>query len=120
MQQAERSEGRLGFGGSAPCAQTHGSQKFITKHPLDYQIDTISAGVTHKKPGLYGANKHERMQQVAKYISDIPNRIVTDLIQTQMLNHSSDETIKCQLTVFRLTIIFQMGNKQLASVHKDH
>ena len=59
LQQAERSEGRLGFGGSAPCAQTHGSQKFITKHPLDYQIDAISAGVTHKKPGLYGANKHE-------------------------------------------------------------
>jgi len=56
---AERAEGKLGFGGSTPCAQTHGAQKFITKHPLEYQIDSISSGVTNKKPGIYGANKHE-------------------------------------------------------------
>ncbi len=30
-QLAERADGRLGFGGSAPCAQTHGREKFITK-----------------------------------------------------------------------------------------
>jgi carboxylesterase type B len=56
---AERSVGKLGFGGSVPCAQTHGAQKFITKHPLDYQIDAIESGVTQKKPAIYGANKHE-------------------------------------------------------------
>jgi hypothetical protein len=31
FQVAERAHGRLGFGGSAPCAQTHGKEKFITK-----------------------------------------------------------------------------------------
>ena len=31
VQLAERAKGQLGFGGSSPCAQTHGRQKFITK-----------------------------------------------------------------------------------------
>jgi len=56
---AERAVGNLGFGGSAPCAQTHGSEKFITQHPLEYQFEAISNGVTNKKPGIYGGNKHE-------------------------------------------------------------
>merc|ERR1712200_67310 len=78
--QAERSEGRLGFGGSAPCAQTHGSQKFITQHPLDYQIDAISAGVTHKKPGLYGANKHEGSFVLGVMYNSyfVPNDVLND------------------------------------------
>jgi len=52
---AERAEGRLGFGGSAPCAQSHGTQKVLTKHPKEYLIDPAYK----PKPAIFGANKHE-------------------------------------------------------------
>merc|ERR1712179_84990 len=53
-----RIEGRLGFGGSSPCAQTNGAQKFITKHPKDILMDKLASGAP-MVPALLGANKHE-------------------------------------------------------------
>jgi len=55
----ERANGRLGFGGSTPCSQTHGPEKFITKHPKEYLMDHIYHGNQFPKPALLGANKHE-------------------------------------------------------------
>ena len=49
----------MGFGGSAPCAQSHGQQKFITKHPKYYFNDAINDGTFEPKRSIFGANKHE-------------------------------------------------------------
>jgi len=56
---SERAQGRLGFGGSSPCAQTHGKQKFITQHPKDIIMDHIKHGNPSPKRLMTGANKHE-------------------------------------------------------------
>ena len=58
-QSAEREAARMGFGGSAPCAQSHGQQKFITKHPKYYFHDAINDGSFEPKKSIFGANKHE-------------------------------------------------------------
>jgi len=78
--QNERLQGRLGFGGSAPCAQTHGIQKFITQHPLEYQIQAIENGIVNKKPGIYGANKHEGSFVLGMMYNAyfVPNNILTN------------------------------------------
>jgi len=49
---AERASGRLGFGGSAPCAQTHGKEKFLTKHPKDILIERVFSGNPDPKPAI--------------------------------------------------------------------
>ena len=50
----------MGFGGSCPCAQRFGHQKFITKHPKQYLMDAINNGwLTTPKKSIFGANKHE-------------------------------------------------------------
>jgi hypothetical protein len=49
----------MGFGGSAPCAQRNGEQKFITKHPKQYLMDAINNGPSAPKKAIFGANKHE-------------------------------------------------------------
>ena len=54
-QKSERYNGRMGFGGSTPCAQTKGSQVFIDKHPETY----LREGDFHPKPAFFGSNKHE-------------------------------------------------------------
>jgi len=57
---AEREAARMGFGGSCPCAQRFGHQKFITKHPKQYLMDAINNGwLTTPKKSIFGANKHE-------------------------------------------------------------
>merc|ERR1712002_52286 len=56
---AEREAARMGFGGSAPCAQSHGQQKFITKHPKYYFNDALNDGSFEPKKSIFGANKHE-------------------------------------------------------------
>jgi len=77
--QAERVEGRLGFGGSSPCAQTHGAQKFITKHPKDILMDKLASG-TPMVPALLGANKHEGSFVLGMMYNAyfMPNNILTD------------------------------------------
>lgn len=56
---AERAAARMGFGGSSPCAQTHGHEKFITKHPKQYLMDGIANGSPSPKKAIFGANQHE-------------------------------------------------------------
>ena len=58
-QSAEREAARMGFGGSAPCAQRNGEQKFITKHPKQYLMDAINDESSQPKKSIFGANKHE-------------------------------------------------------------
>ena len=59
FQSAEREAARMGFGGSAPCAQRNGEQKFITKHPKQYLMDAINDESSQPKKAIFGANKHE-------------------------------------------------------------
>ena len=49
----------MGFGGSAPCAQRNGHQKFVTKHPKQYLMDAINDETPATKKAIFGANKHE-------------------------------------------------------------
>ena len=49
----------MGFGGSSPCAQTHGQVKFIESHPKDILIEHIQDPNHVPKNGIFGANKHE-------------------------------------------------------------
>ena len=55
---AERAEGRLGFGGSSPCAQTHG-KIFIDEHPKTAIMRMVLEGNNAQKPALFGSNKNE-------------------------------------------------------------
>ncbi len=55
FQKDERYNGRMGFGGSTPCAQTRGKEIFIDKHPEEY----LRQGDFQPKPAFFGANKHE-------------------------------------------------------------
>ena len=49
----------MGFGGSVPCAQRNGAEKFITKHPKQYLMDAINDENSQPKKSIFGANKHE-------------------------------------------------------------
>ena len=55
---AERAEGRLGFGGSSPCAQTHG-KIFIDEHPKTAIMKMVLEGNNNQKPAIFGSNKNE-------------------------------------------------------------
>ena len=49
----------MGFGGSVPCAQTHGAVKFIENHPKDILMEHINDPNHVPKKAIFGANKHE-------------------------------------------------------------
>ena len=49
----------MGFGGSVPCAQTHGAEQFITKHPKEVLMDHINNPDHVPIKSIFGANKHE-------------------------------------------------------------
>jgi len=89
---AEREAARLGFGGSAPCAQRNGHQKFITKHPKQYLMDAINNGASDSKKAIFGANKHEGSFVLGMiyncYI--VPNGVVED---THFLRHLLSSTL---------------------------
>jgi len=55
----EREAARMGFGGSSPCSQTHGAQKFVDKHPKEYLMERISNPPKNPKKAMFGSNKHE-------------------------------------------------------------
>jgi len=88
----ERKNGQLGFGGSVPCAQTHGPQKFITKPPMDIIIDHHANGSPKNIPALFGANKDEGSfvlgSMYNSYLS--PNNILED---TFFLKHLFTTTL---------------------------
>ena len=49
----------MGFGGSVPCAQSHGEVQFITKHPKDVLMEHINDPDHVPIRSIFGANKHE-------------------------------------------------------------
>ena len=55
MQKDERFNGRMGFGGTSPCAQTKGEKVFLDRHPEDMLKD----GDFAPKDIVFGANKAE-------------------------------------------------------------
>eukprot|EP00092_Neocalanus_flemingeri_P041060 GFUD01044710.1.p1 GENE.GFUD01044710.1~~GFUD01044710.1.p1 ORF type:complete len:619 (+),score=153.32 GFUD01044710.1:28-1857(+) len=76
----EREEARMGFGGSVPCAQRNGQQKFITKHPKQYLMDAINAEAPSTKKAIFGANKHEGSFVLGMIYNSfiLPNGVVED------------------------------------------
>merc|ERR1712168_1095906 len=89
---AEREAARMGFGGSAPCAQSHGQQKFITKHPKYYFNDAINDGTFEPKKSIFGANKHEGSFVLGMIYNSyiLPNGITED---ANFLRHSFSATL---------------------------
>merc|ERR1712110_1284457 len=76
----EREEARMGFGGSVPCAQTHGAQKFITKHPKEVLMDHINNPDHVPIKSIFGANKHEGSFVLGMIYNSFiaPNNVTTD------------------------------------------
>ena len=57
FQKEERKQGRLGFGGSSPCAQSKGKKKFYLKGQTPQ--DVLFSGNYEHVPMFFGANKKE-------------------------------------------------------------
>jgi len=76
----ERAVARMGFGGSIPCAQTHGAQKFIDKHPREYLMDNIGNPPAKPKRAMFGSNKHEGSFVLGMIYNSylVPNSVMTD------------------------------------------
>merc|ERR1711910_271077 len=76
----ERAVARMGFGGSIPCAQTHGAQKFIEKHPREYLMDNIGNPPAKPKRAMFGSNKHEGSFVLGMIYNSylVPNSVMTD------------------------------------------
>ena len=92
QQTAEREAARMGFGGSAPCAQRNGHQKFVTKHPKQYLMDAINNGASAPKKAIFGANKHEGsfvLGSMAIFIIDIADLICIPTFSDLQLLHST-------------------------------
>ncbi|XP_023323658.1 cholinesterase 2 [Eurytemora carolleeae] len=76
---AERAEGRLGFGGSSPCAQTHG-KIFIDEHPKTAIMKMVLEGSNAQKPALFGSNKNEGSFVLGLMYNSyiLPNNVLED------------------------------------------
>jgi len=76
----ERADARMGFGGSVPCAQTHGKEKFITKHPKEYLVDNINHPTKKGIKAMFGSNKHEGSFVLGMIYNSylLPNEVMTD------------------------------------------
>jgi carboxylesterase type B len=76
---AERAEGRLGFGGSSPCAQTHG-KIFIDEHPKASIMRLVSEGNPDHKPAMFGSNKDEGSFVLGLMYNSyiVPNNVLED------------------------------------------
>jgi len=88
----EREHARMGFGGSVPCAQSHGAQKFISKHPKDILMDGIEMGHLQPKKAIFGANQHEGSFVLGMIYNSylLPNNVMED---TFFLRHYFTETM---------------------------
>jgi len=88
----ERENARMGFGGSVPCAQTHGTQKFISKHPKDILMESIKTGELQPKKAIFGANKHEGSFVLGMIYNSylLPNNVMEDNF---FLRHYFTETM---------------------------
>jgi len=89
---AEREAARMGFGGSVPCAQRNGAEKFITKHPKQYLMDAINDENSQPKKSIFGANKHEGSFVLGMIYNSyiLPNGVVED---THFLRHLFSATL---------------------------
>jgi len=89
---SEREAARMGFGGSTPCAQTHGQEKFITKHPKEYLGDGIANGSPSPKKAIFGANQHEGSFVLGMIYNSyiVPNDITNNAI---FLRHMFSSTL---------------------------
>jgi len=89
---SEREAARMGFGGSAPCAQRNGREKFITKHPKQYLMDAINNPTSSPKKTIFGANKHEGSFVLGMIYNSyiLPNGVVED---THFLRHLFSATL---------------------------
>merc|ERR1711970_898514 len=89
---AEREAARMGFGGSCPCAQRNGHQKFITKHPKQYLMDAINNGAMNPKKAIFGANRHEGSFVLGMIYNSyiLPSGVVED---THFLRHLFSATL---------------------------
>merc|ERR1712241_301090 len=76
----ERAMAKMGFGGSIPCAQTHGAKKFIDKHPREYLMDKIGNPPSQPKRAIFGSNKHEGSFVLGMIYNSylVPNSVMTD------------------------------------------
>merc|ERR1712025_1335188 len=100
----ERANARMGFGGSTPCAQTHGSEKFLTKHPKQYLMDSIAMGSPSPKKAIFGANQHEGSFVLGMIYNSyiVPNAVMTN---NHFLRH-----------LFSATLLEAMGLKDDSGV----
>jgi len=89
----EREYARLGFGGSVPCAQSHGSKKFISEHPNDILMNGITyPGTIPPKKAIFGANAHEGSFVLGMIYNSylLPNNVMDDSF---FLRHYFTETM---------------------------
>merc|ERR1712212_178959 len=77
---SEREQARMGFGGSCPCAQSHGVQKFVDKHPKEYLMERIDNPPTSPKEAMFGSNKHEGSFVLGMIYNSylLPNDVMND------------------------------------------
>jgi len=88
----ERENARMGFGGSAPCAQTHGVDKFIERHPKEILMEHINDPFHDPKKTIFGANKHEGSFVLGMIYNSyiVPNNVTTD---TDFLRYEFTEVL---------------------------
>jgi len=77
---AEREQARMGFGGSSPCAQSHGKERFITKAPIKYLKDNMADPTNTPVKAMFGANKHEGSFVLGMIYNSylLPNNVMTN------------------------------------------
>jgi len=76
----EREHAQMGFGGSVPCAQTHGQTKFIETHPKEILMEHINDPNHTPKNAIFGANKHEGSFVLGMIYNSyiLPNNVTSD------------------------------------------
>ena len=77
--------GKTGFGGSIPCAQTAGVQKFYEE--FQNPVDILLNGEYNHVPIFFGANSHEG--SFINLRKDNRFLVTTNIISTLTFSHSS-------------------------------
>jgi len=121
---SEREEARMGFGGSSPCAQSHGVQKFVDKHPKEYLMERISNPPENPKKAMFGSNKHEGSFVLGMIYNSylLPNDVMNDenflryLFSSTLLEAlglKEDSGVIYELINYRFFQNHQLGNWEL-------
>ena len=91
----DKAAGGMGFGGSIPCAQTKGVDKFYTADQTPEKL--LYSGQFEKVPILFGANSHEGSFVYATVYNDyfLPNNLQNDTeFLTKELTHQLLQTVE--------------------------